>query len=197
LAASLSQEVRTPSLEMLQQKLFYALGAFLRGNPFAQSQFAKHKGPALLAGSIDLWANGYKSSHYVKMTQRVLSLASDVLLEVQQERQQQEENTNAKDLDQVVFHAFADSSWCQAILRAFEGPRSLQRAALHSVQSFEGHYQWESTTIQKVMQKLKGEWEKDEDIDAEAFEDQFAVMEQYVVSLLLEESQPQPRQYQG
>ena len=91
----------------VQQKFVYSLGACLRGNPLAQRQFAKPNlqeeegshGFAVLAQALqDEWLpcsnlvspshneddNKKETRHCTKMALRILSLVSDVLVEVEQ-----------------------------------------------------------------------------------------------------------------
>eukprot|EP00522_Entomoneis_paludosa_P012691 CAMPEP_0172461812 /NCGR_PEP_ID=MMETSP1065-20121228/41812_1 /TAXON_ID=265537 /ORGANISM="Amphiprora paludosa, Strain CCMP125" /LENGTH=131 /DNA_ID=CAMNT_0013217267 /DNA_START=214 /DNA_END=609 /DNA_ORIENTATION=+ len=120
------------------------------------------------------------------MTQRVLSLASDVLLELQHQPPESDSATPdgapktipREQLHQAILAAFANSTWCQAVLRALEGPRKLQSTALNSMHSFRGHCQWEAPLIQSVISPLQKAWKMDGTIDAEAFQDQFAIMDQ-------------------
>ena len=174
------EQGRTKTLEKLQQKVLYALGSFLRGNTLAQFQFATQDGPTLLAHSVDLCANdNYKSKHCIKMTQRVLSLASDILRETQQ-LQQDIEEAKKKGMDgllPVILQAFADKSWCDAALRALEGPRSLQSKALESIPSWDEQCQWSIESLKQVLQPILDELSS---VDEEAYHDELTIIKRYL-----------------
>mmetsp|Transcript_8169 Transcript_8169/g.18337 ORF Transcript_8169/g.18337 Transcript_8169/m.18337 type:complete len:535 (-) Transcript_8169:104-1708(-) len=189
LQSSLSQEkLRTKSLELLQQKLVYALGSFLRGNPLAQFQFAQQQGPVMLARSLELWTNDETSKHSIKMMQRVISMASDILLELRQQQteplgvseEQSISSTIPRDqMNQITLEAFSDTTWCHFILQALEsGPRALQSSALNSLPSFEGNCQWDA--LPRVLATVKNEWLRDTTIDAEDFSDQYEIMDKFL-----------------
>mmetsp|Transcript_10364 Transcript_10364/g.13716 ORF Transcript_10364/g.13716 Transcript_10364/m.13716 type:complete len:122 (+) Transcript_10364:1142-1507(+) len=98
------------------------------------------------------------------MKQRILSLASDVLLEVQHPSSDDAEAT--EDFRPTILQAFrADKeSWCVAVLRALDGgggvpqSRSLQSVAVQSIQSLEQLLcQWSLVILQKSMQSI---WEE-------------------------------------
>ncbi|CAB9496384.1 expressed unknown protein [Seminavis robusta] len=113
---------------MKVHKTLYAVGAMLRGNRQAQTHFCADQGPALLANVLTSVADQVDASggnkNTLKIAQRLLSLAQDIVMDVTLH------SSTSEQVDQAIGNAFSDAQWCQTTLRFLPIPRLYETSLL-------------------------------------------------------------------
>lgn len=90
-------------------KLLYCLGSFLRGNPDAISHFLDHRGSNILFNFL----SSHKSVPAQKITKRVLTIISDLLLFSEEETTLENIGSDGIDHGARLKNAFSTPEFCQ------------------------------------------------------------------------------------
>jgi len=142
--------------EQLAQQAIYALESFLNGNPQAQVVFSSmSNAPAQSLGTqaaqwaqeaattaAEISSNAPMSRHAIKMTTRLLSLANDIVKDVQMHDHNEQDS-------QAIVDVFSTNDWCHAANLAATFPTSsnfkrlvfkaLQKTAKQTVTTLGSH----------------------------------------------------------
>lgn len=151
------------------QKYLYALGSILRGNRLAQVQFCSMRGPEQLGKiALEFVESVDTSKNHAKITMRLLTLAEDIVADVQLHE------SKSKQVDQAIVEAFASEAWCSALQRALQIPSIVQETALKAAERMTPYCQWDDS-MGDNLEAIKSKWESsssstDPDIHRERIE---------------------------
>ena len=151
----LQQLEQTPAeghvLQQKLQKILYSLGALLRGNRAAQVHLSASSGPDLLAKRLAVWI-GEGSSGSIKLSKRLLLLASDIVTDVKLH------GSKSAQVDQAIVESFSSESWCASTHRALK-ETSLQVTALLTVKTLAPECSWDNESVRRAVEDIKKNWE--------------------------------------
>ena len=177
---------------MKVHKTLYALGAMLRANRSAQSHFCADQGPVLLGSILSGLAeeahhNNINNeiptlpSDTLKVAQRLLSLAQDIVMDVTLHASQSNE------VDQSIRSAFSSPEWCTTAVRFVQMPR-LYETTLQTVQQLapfcRGHWDLADLVLQieEPSEHIRQLW-LPEDLDDEVRKDRMDLLEATVSAI--------------
>lgn len=161
-----SREVRA-----LLEKSIYALGSLLRGNRMAQTHFCATDGAERL-GKMLLKASKRESSpSSFKLTQRLLSLAGDIVSDVTLHG-----DVGMEQLNLVIIKSFTTKLWCDAPIDMIRSdpylPIFLQETLLTTIAVLSPFCEWNdhAEEARKGLKKLEQGWnENKDDFDGDHF----------------------------
>lgn len=143
------------SVMMKVHKSLYALGALLRANRQAQTHFCADQGPPLLATILSVLADQAQKNDppslardNLKVVQRLLSLAQDIVMDVTLH------GSKSQQVDEAIRKAFSSTDWCNTVLRFVPIPR-LYETTLLTVQQLAPHCRasWDGKEVQQQVQQ--------------------------------------------
>jgi nucleotide exchange factor SIL1 len=139
---------------MKVHKTLYALGAMLRANRQAQTHFCADEGPSLLVDVLAQLADqaqlstNYLPNDSMKVAQRLLSLAQDIVMDVTLH------SSTSEQVDQAIGNAFSNAPWCKTVLRFVSIPR-LYETTLLTMRHLAPYCEWDDVTTEQVIQQLQ------------------------------------------
>ena len=171
---------------MKVHKTLYALGALLRANRQSQTHFCADQGPALLANVLsDLAEQAEANSNgdgvptlsqdSLKVAQRLLSLAQDIVMDVNLHASKSEQ------VDDAIRNAFSSPEWCSVITKFVHMPR-LYETTLQAIQQLApccGKH-WDLLQVQQLAKEppahVRESWLPD-DLDEEIRSDRMELLD--------------------
>ena len=173
---------------MKVHKTLYALGALLRGNRQSQTHFCADQGPALLetvlsdlAEEADTQELAALSKDSLKLAQRLLALAQDIVMDVTLHASKSDQ------VDEAIRNAFSSPQWCATIVRFAHIPR-LYETTLQTIQQLAPSCgsRWDLTKIQQQVNEppvhVQQSW-LPEDLDDEIRKDRMELLEATVKAI--------------
>lgn len=136
-------------------KSLYALGGLLRANRQSQTHFCADQGPALLGTVLSDLAEEASAKDppalpkdTVKVAQRLLALAQDIVMDVTLHASKSDQ------VDTAIRNAFSSPLWCSTILRFTDIPR-LYETSLQTIQQLAPSCGTHWEDLAKIQQKVK------------------------------------------
>jgi nucleotide exchange factor SIL1 len=161
------QEYDDPSsweIRKLQEKGIYAIGSLLRGNRMSQTHVCATEGPNQLGKMLEQVASERLTSTNLKLTQRLISLASDIVFDIDMDGELAMEQLNG-----VIAKSFTSPSWCDATIKLMVTdahlPLQLQEKLLHSALILAPYCAWKdkATEVQAALSRRRDEWSRNKD----------------------------------
>lgn len=160
-------------VQFLLTKSIYAIGALLRGNRLSQAHLIRRNGIVRLSETLQRLILGNHSPANIKLTQRLLSLASDLV----QDCVLLHEEESASDLHSAIIAAFTSSEWCDltsTILQADKFlPIPVQETLLQTTAALVPHCtSWNNKVKEHTfaLERMQKEWEQSKgDLDPDHF----------------------------
>lgn len=160
-------------IRTLMTKSVYAIGSFLRGNRLAQAHLLRSNGAAKLSDKFrHLVMNNLNAD--IKLIQRMLSLASDIVTDIQLDGDKADPTLN----DSIV-KAFTTSEWCDIVSTVLTSevflPIRVQETVMETMQTLApfcstNGWQTKSRDHKEAIERLQQEWERNkDDFDPEHF----------------------------
>eukprot|EP00980_Cylindrotheca_fusiformis_P023133 scaffold10187_cov195-Cylindrotheca_fusiformis.AAC.1 len=169
----------------LMEKAIYGLGAVLRGNRLAQAHIVGRDGASRLGTLFYAITSDQIQTVGVKVIQRLLSLAGDVVSDIVLHP----ENATP-DINTMIIAAFTSNEWCGATAQMIEVDEFLavpvQQTLLETVQVLAPRCNWSDRkeVLQKSIEAFKKEWDRRESMfDAEHLEQLNLLANQAIKSL--------------
>ena len=157
------------------QKYIYALGASLRGNPYAQRQFVSLHGGLVLGRLLESCVSNLEGDRTArKVVTRLLGLADDILAEA------------APDEEGVsLSQEFSSTAWCDSALLSLQSTSHAELTALKIVRSLVPHCaSWLDSTLRSDVLALHQRWETEaEEVDPDEHRERIALT-QAILSVL-------------
>lgn len=175
-------------------KTVYALGALLRANRQAQTHFCADQGPTLLANVLTQLADQANNinppsleRNSLKVVQRLLSLAQDIVMDVTLHA------STSEQVDGAIGKAFTSPEWCQTLLKFVSIPR-LYETTLQTIQQVAPHCgtSWDSKEVAKLVQRPPSQLHKawlPEDLDEDLKEERMKLLQDTVQAIQQGEKQ--------
>jgi hypothetical protein len=160
-------------IRTLMTKSVYAIGSFLRGNRLAQAHLLRNNGAAKLSDKLRHLVMNHLTAD-TKLIQRLLSLASDIVTDIQLDGDKAESTMN----DSIV-KAFSTPEWCDIASTVLTSesflPIRVQETVLETMQTlapFCSAQGWDtkSQVHKEAIERLQKEWQRNkDDFDSEHF----------------------------
>jgi hypothetical protein len=154
-------------IRKLHEKAIYAIGSLLRGNRMAQTHVCATEGPNQLGKMLEQVSSERLTSTNLKLTQRLISLASDIVLDIDMDGEVEMEQLNG-----VIAKSFTSPSWCDATVKLMMTdkhlPLQLQEKLLNSALILAPYCAWKdkATKAQAAISRRRDEWSSNhEDFD--------------------------------
>ena len=173
---------------MKVHKTLYALGALLRANRAAQTHFCSDQGPALLENILSGLAEEAHASetpvlpqNTLKVAQRLLSLAQDIVMDATLH------SSKSEQVDEAIRNAFSSPQWCNTVVRFTDMPW-LYETALQTIQQLAPSCwdHWDLTKLKQQVEEppehVRQSWLPD-DLDDEIRKDRMELLEITVKSI--------------
>jgi nucleotide exchange factor SIL1 len=148
----------------LLAKSVYAIGALLRGNRIALSHIAGTEVPTRLGDKLRELSISSFSSSSTKLVQRLVSLAGDIVSDVNLH----EEGLEAE-LKEATIQSFSNEGWCGSLSTLLTTdtflPVNVQETLLESVIVLKPYCSWDSRVdeFMEAITSMQGEWQNNKD----------------------------------
>jgi len=165
------EEKKTKSVRTLQAKSIYAIGSLLRGNRIAQRHLVNNKGGIRLGDTLQKLVQ--KEQHQqrpgdIKLVQRLLSLASDSITDIQLDG-----DVTTPELNESILRTFTTPQWCDVVSgilttteTLLQVPVRIQETVLEASITMASHCSdWaeRSEDHKSALRSLWNRWEENED----------------------------------
>jgi nucleotide exchange factor SIL1 len=167
-------------IRKLQEKAIYAIGSLLRGNRMAQTHVCATEGPNQLGKMLERVSSARLTSTNLKLTQRLISLASDIVLDIDMDGVLAMEQLNG-----VIIKSFTSPTWCNATVNLMVTdthlPLHLQEKLLHSAVILAPYCAWKdmATEVQAALSNRRDEWSSNkEDFDEDHLKQMIDIAQQ-------------------
>jgi hypothetical protein len=170
---------------MKVHKTLYALGAMLRANRQAQTHFCADQGPSLLVDVLAQLAEQAELSDNnlpndaIKVTQRLLSMAQDIVMDVTLH------SSTSEQVDAAIGKAFSSPRWCKTVLRFVPIPR-LHETTLLTIRQLAPHCHWDEQVIQQLQQlpdQVLQAWQQKDLLDADERKERLELLQSTVQAI--------------
>ena len=151
-------------IRKLQEKAIYAIGSLLRGNRMAQTHVCATEGPNQLGKMLEQVSSERLTSTNLKLTQRLISLASDIVMDIDTDGELSMEQLNG-----VIVKSFTSPSWCDPTVKLMVTdthlPLQLQEKLLHSALILAPYCTWKdkATEVRAAISSRRDEWNSNKD----------------------------------
>lgn len=156
-------------------KFIYALGALLRGNRAAQTQFLAIRGPSHL-GQLAARAVEINSRSSQRISVRLLMLAYDIISDTRLHQ------SSSAQVDEAIASAFANDRWCGAALHAINEFSLRSEATLKTLHVMVPYCEsWSNDVVLEALNVVASAWNMQaDDIDADIHRDRMALLKSIV-----------------
>jgi nucleotide exchange factor SIL1 len=151
-------------IRKLQEKAIYAIGSLLRGNRMAQTHVCATEGPNQLGKMLKQVSSERLTSTNLKLIQRLISLASDIVLDIDMQGDLAMEQLNG-----VIIKSFTGSGWCDATIKMVMTdthlPIQVQEKLLNSARILAPYCAWKdkATEARAAISRRRDEWSSNKD----------------------------------
>jgi nucleotide exchange factor SIL1 len=148
----------------LQEKAIYAIGSLLRGNRMAQIHVCSAEGPNQLGKMLNRLSSERLTSTNLKLTQRLISLASDIVLDIDTQGDLAMEQLNG-----VIVKSFTNPGWCDATIKFMvidtHLPIQVQEKILKSARILAPYCAWKDKAKEAhaAISRRRNEWTSNKD----------------------------------
>ena len=162
-------------IQTLLAKTIYAIGALLRGNRMAQARLVEIQGGLCLGQKLQQQLVDDRPD--IKLVQRLISLASDLITDIQGGGNDDDDDAGSPDWkDESIVRAFTTPQWCQSVSSVLTSepllPVRIQETILEASRSMATHCStsWKEKTEdhKAAVRRFWNSWEENkEDFDIE------------------------------
>jgi hypothetical protein len=145
-------------IRKLQEKAIYAIGSLLRGNRMAQTHVCATERPNQLGKMLERVSSGGLTSTNLKLTPRLISLASDIVLDIDMDG-----ILAMEQLNRVIIKSFTSPTWCNTTVNLMVTdthlPLHLQEKLLYSALILTPYCAWKdmATVVQAALSSRRDE----------------------------------------
>lgn len=153
-------------IRTLLAKSIYAIGSLLRGNRLAQAHLIQNDGAAKLCDKLRQLVMDRLSSD-VKLIQRLLSLASDLIIDIQMDG-----DKSSTLLNDAIVKAFSTVEWCNVVSTVFITetllPIRVQETVMETFSTLAPHCSskgWDAKSMEhkNAIQRFQDGWQQNSD----------------------------------